>query len=329
MSSTMGPFVFFVLFPIASFVLTYGIIRFFFKEAASRWSGPKKAGIYIGVVYLIFAMTFTIMALVQGGEGQLIILLIGFPTTLLVQLVPRGIGSEWPQLVSNIFVIAIIIVNSLVVGGMVRWVLSLKRFNTPPKIEGGVILVPLVLWITTAQAYYICPQPDGSRKYTDSSGPGCENQEIPESSGSQLKQKIESIENQNPGDQPGEGRESEFRFEPEGNGESTEPTPYDQEALGLEIEGLLNELRDALLAGDIEGALEYFIEPVRERYRITFNEMGDSLTERMSSIEMFHLLDANEDMINAEAIREINGVRYSHPVTLMKDQDGNWKVQSF
>jgi hypothetical protein len=103
----------------------------------------------------------------------------------------------------------------------------------------------------------------------------------------------------------------------------------DRNGLDALIQEKLNAMRAALINGDIDTALTYFVKPVQERYRAAFIRLASSLPSILSSIELFHLLDATEQLADAEAVRTRNGVTYSYPIALVKDQNGIWMIQSF
>jgi len=100
-----------------------------------------------------------------------------------------------------------------------------------------------------------------------------------------------------------------------------------------ELDALLKSkwegMKAALVNGDIETALTYFTSPVQERYRLTFNQFKDKLPIRISNIEAPHLLNVSDILAEAELIRTRHGVRYSYPITFVKDRNGLWKIQTF
>lgn len=100
-----------------------------------------------------------------------------------------------------------------------------------------------------------------------------------------------------------------------------------------EVEKKLQEIwmsmTSALLAGNIEQALTYFIASKRDEYRKTFEEMGRrEIQSVFSNIREFELDSLYEDYAECGAIRIEKGGRYSYPVAFRKIS-GQWKIYGF
>jgi hypothetical protein len=82
------------------------------------WSTPLKVAIYIGGWYFILASVLAVYAIRAGGEGEMIIGIMGFPTVLLGMifdpLIPL-LGKPFEYLL----VISLLLIHSALIGGIV------------------------------------------------------------------------------------------------------------------------------------------------------------------------------------------------------------------
>lgn len=86
-------------------------------------------------------------------------------------------------------------------------------------------------------------------------------------------------------------------------------------------------MKASLLAGNIETALNYFIEPSKDMYRNVFIQMGsDKINSRFSSIFELRLDILYGKLSECGALRNEDDVVFSYPVTFIKDSDGIWKM---
>lgn len=101
-----------------------------------------------------------------------------------------------------------------------------------------------------------------------------------------------------------------------------------------EIEGQLRQIWTAMsakgLSGDIEGALDYFVDGAKDRYRKIFKEMSENkLKAVFSNISDFHLGSLSDRKAECGAIRIEGGKRYSYPVSFVRQDNGSWKIYGF
>ncbi len=120
--------------------------------------------------------------------------------------------------------------------------------------------------------------------------------------------------------------------------ETSDGTLYqDQFALNVldpvQTEALLQQKWDAmqaeLLAGNIDGALTYFVGGSQSRYRQLFTDLQASLPGIFASIETFHLLSVSNDRAEAEAVIPRAGTTYSYPIFYIQNENGIWKLRGF
>ena len=100
-----------------------------------------------------------------------------------------------------------------------------------------------------------------------------------------------------------------------------------------ELEALLRRRWDAtrlaLSGGDTATALTFFTAAAQERYVGIFNRFKDKLPQLVATVDSFHLLYVQENLVSGELIRTRNGLTYSFPVTWVADVDGLWRFQDF
>jgi len=86
-------------------------------------------------------------------------------------------------------------------------------------------------------------------------------------------------------------------------------------------------MKSALINGDIEEALQYFVAANRDRYRQTFTELGsERINFLFSSIVEFKLFTLYGRAAGCGAVRIEGGKRYAYPVNFVQDENGIWKI---
>ena len=89
-------------------------------------------------------------------------------------------------------------------------------------------------------------------------------------------------------------------------------------------------MKGALLSGNMEVALSFFVPGAQDRYRQVFEELGsDGINSLFSSINGVELDTASGRAAEGGLIREENGNTYSYPITFVQDQNGIWKIMGF
>jgi hypothetical protein len=98
-----------------------------------------------------------------------------------------------------------------------------------------------------------------------------------------------------------------------------------------EVEPLLRSkwegMKTALVNGDFEGALQYFVAASRDRYRTTFTELGsERINFLFSSVIEFKIFTLYGKVAGCGAVRIEGGRRYAYPVNFVQDENGMWKI---
>jgi len=89
-------------------------------------------------------------------------------------------------------------------------------------------------------------------------------------------------------------------------------------------------MKARLIAGDIDGALGYFVEQSRNMYKSVFQQLGSmKLNDRLTSIYELKLDILYGRLAECGALRDESGVIYSYPVTFVKGEDGTWWIAGF
>ena len=98
-----------------------------------------------------------------------------------------------------------------------------------------------------------------------------------------------------------------------------------------EVEPILSSkwegVKTALVNGDIEGALQYFVAASRDRYRQTFTALGsERINYLFASIIEFKIFTLYGRVAGCGAVRIEGGRRYAYPVNFVQDENGIWKI---
>lgn len=89
-------------------------------------------------------------------------------------------------------------------------------------------------------------------------------------------------------------------------------------------------VRAALLAGNIESALAYFVPGSQPQYDKLFKTIGqEKLVTLLGGITEIRLNSHGGRLAECGAIRVETGGTYSYPVTFVKDYHGMWKIHGF
>ncbi|GBE53869.1 hypothetical protein BMS3Bbin15_00015 [archaeon BMS3Bbin15] len=89
-------------------------------------------------------------------------------------------------------------------------------------------------------------------------------------------------------------------------------------------------MKTALLAGDAETALTYFVEDSKDRYREKFTQLSDDqINSIFSNIIEFEIYSVNDSIAQCGAIRVESGGTFSYPVTFVKDENGIWNMMGY
>ena len=96
------------------------------------------------------------------------------------------------------------------------------------------------------------------------------------------------------------------------------------------IEAKWEEMRLALLQGDIEKATSYFVNSSQEEYRQIFRNLGEEnirvIFENMKDFEVDEILNRVAEC-GVSRVEETG--EYSCPVSFILDGDGVWKILGF
>lgn len=88
-------------------------------------------------------------------------------------------------------------------------------------------------------------------------------------------------------------------------------------------------MKGALKQKDIEGALKYFLEQSKPKYRQIFEALKGQLPTIMDTYVEFKIINISGNTAEYEAVTKENGSLYSHTGRFVKDYDGVWKFNDF
>lgn len=107
----------------------------------------------------------------------------------------------------------------------------------------------------------------------------------------------------------------------------------DKAGLDALLKAKWNGMKAALAAGDIEGGVQYFIGPSKERYRQIFTVLMDklpALIQSMDEIEMIYFADGTAKY-RINRVHDIDGapVTITYYIYFERDGDGLFKIYQF
>ena len=89
-------------------------------------------------------------------------------------------------------------------------------------------------------------------------------------------------------------------------------------------------MKGALLGGDIEIAINSFVDNSKDRYRDKFTQMGEAKVNSIfSSIGSFEFSHLNGQVAECRVIREESDGTFSYPVTFVLNDNGIWQILGF
>ena len=95
------------------------------------------------------------------------------------------------------------------------------------------------------------------------------------------------------------------------------------------LKGKWDGMKEKLKNQDTEGALGYFVERSKERYRQVFETLKDQMPVIIETFIEFNIINVYENAAEYEIVANENGVLYSYPGMLIKDENGIWKFKDF
>jgi hypothetical protein len=88
-------------------------------------------------------------------------------------------------------------------------------------------------------------------------------------------------------------------------------------------------MRQALIGGDIDTAMTYFVPGAQDRYRTLANDLTVDLPARLAEIDRIELYVLEGSVVQAGAIRREAAGEFAYPVTFVKDENGAWRILGF
>ena len=95
------------------------------------------------------------------------------------------------------------------------------------------------------------------------------------------------------------------------------------------LRGKWDGMREELVNGNIEGALEFFIVRSKDRYRGIFEALKDQMPAIMGTFIEFNIDNIFENIAEYEIVANEGGVLYLYPGILIKNGNGIWKFRDF
>lgn len=94
-----------------------------------------------------------------------------------------------------------------------------------------------------------------------------------------------------------------------------------------------NGMKSRLIAGDIEGALDYFARPSQDQYRKIFTYLSDQISGIAANMEEIEQIYADDNVAKYRIMKDevVNGGSYriTHYIYFVRDGYGHWYIDSF
>jgi len=95
------------------------------------------------------------------------------------------------------------------------------------------------------------------------------------------------------------------------------------------LRGKWTAMKTALANKDVEGAIGYFVDRAKERYRIIFEALRDQLPVIAGTFTEFNIVAVHDNVAEYEVVANEDGVLHSYPGVVIKDGNGIWKFKDF
>jgi PKD repeat protein len=108
---------------------------------------------------------------------------------------------------------------------------------------------------------------------------------------------------------------------------NTTVTILSKEQLENVLKDIWEHMKSALIAGNMETALNYFMPGVKKEYQIMYTKAGpDKIKAYFSRIKSIHLANSYGKVANCGIMIEEADGTFSYPLTFVKDNNGVWKI---
>jgi hypothetical protein len=102
-----------------------------------------------------------------------------------------------------------------------------------------------------------------------------------------------------------------------------------QEEMDTLLQGKWEDMRGALINGDIDAALRYFEGGQESKYKRALEKLRDRFSEIFSGNEELNYVSAFENRIEYENLVIEEDKAFSYPVIFILDENGLWKIRQF
>lgn len=100
----------------------------------------------------------------------------------------------------------------------------------------------------------------------------------------------------------------------------------DYKDASLSPEQTFSAFRSALIAGNVDAAVQFLERPKRARYREAWSKLGPDAGEVMKGITKTTVLSSGDQYAEIAVNRVVNGELRLFIVTLIKDSNGVWRI---
>ncbi len=96
-----------------------------------------------------------------------------------------------------------------------------------------------------------------------------------------------------------------------------------------ELKQRWDTMREALMSGDLEDALDLFSFRTKERYRLMFEGLSEELPSLFLQYGDIQMVSLIEDGAELEIPVNKGGRMHYYPLTFRQNADGFWKIEQF
>jgi len=111
--------------------------------------------------------------------------------------------------------------------------------------------------------------------------------------------------------------------------ETTIVNVLDRNAMDALLKVKWEGMKGAVISGNNDAALNYFMPGAQDRYRAIFTNPARNITARLSEITGIEIYSANEKTAQGGAIRLEADGEYAYPLNFVRDEFGIWKILGF
>ena len=113
----------------------------------------------------------------------------------------------------------------------------------------------------------------------------------------------------------------------------SDDSPLDEAELDVTLKAKWNEMKTALINGDIEKSLSYHHDGLKDKYEAIYTNLGSDLAIKASQMQAIEMVYATENRAKyrIERDHDIQGqiVTITYYIYFSKDRRGLWQIERY